>query len=823
MFPLTQAARIPGRPEYLLLACLIFLTRSGVTCGSDVQVNVGISDHQRMQRGKWGLMQAAFANSSDTDREVLVVVVPPSSRGLQYGRQVVIPAGCHRTCQWPVLMTDSDAPVFNFEYLVFEDPGGSGEIQRVSDEEVVRSFTVINPESRNGTAVGYRGLLTSFNESPRDRHGLETLANVLRNEAGQERMELTISAKDLDGYPEALESLDQLLITSQTLHDFPEACDAVRVWVQRGGRMWLFLDQTGMKTAHALLADTLPLTRIDETSTNVVKMKINKSESKQRYPERELTREFSEPVRQVRVIAGSGRTLWSVGDWPAVIEVPFGNGTVFVTTISPEAFVQMDGDQRSLPCARQIADRMFRDLKKDSPVSEQRLSSAAAGSIGYEVPSRAFAATVMLGFVALLTVAGTAAIWKSRPAWLLWAIPLLALFCTVPAVRVGARSRNVAPSTAIQQLFTSVVEGQTTLAADGVMSVYHPTPSAVHAKMKDFALLVPEHTNSENYYRRMVWTDRGESEWRNLRQAVGVRNYHIRSMKRLDQPPMLKMTLDQDGLSGQIDHSDALSASDMILAGLSPDRMSAHMQADRNFRVSPGNALAATEFVTGTILTDTQKRRASVYKDLFRTADRTTYPDRLSLLYWSDLVNPSIRLGEEVTRRNGSVLVALPVDLQPPAVNTDFTIPAALLPYQTVFDDQGGLSRAYSNPHREWRQREVAGVTLLEFKVPEVCRPFHATGGTLVIRLNAGSRSVILSMGSRDHPALIRTFNSPAGLYPLALSPDHLNSIVKTGSVYLRMDVSETDSSDSFESTRDRDDYWKVDRMMLTLNGVRKE
>ena len=324
-----------------------------------------------------------------------------------------------------------------------------------------RGFAVVNPEARNGQTVGYRGLLTSFDESRRDLRGLEAVIDILRDEAHFEKMGITFTASDLDGYPEALECLEQLLITSQRLHHFPEACDAIRVWIQRGGRMWLFLDQTGMETAHALLGDALPLTRIDETSSNVMKLEIEPAASGQSSSEGALIREFAEPVRLVRVIADGGRTLWSVDGWPAVVELPFGNGTVFVTTISPEVFAQIDDNRMSFPCARQIANGMIRVSEKPSPVSEERLGFAAAGSIGYEVPSRLFAAAVMLAFVASLLTTGIVLLRKDRTAWLLWGIPLLAFVCAVPAVWVGGRSRSVAPPTAIHQRVAAVVAGQT--------------------------------------------------------------------------------------------------------------------------------------------------------------------------------------------------------------------------------------------------------------------------------------------------------------------------------------------------------------------------
>ncbi|HIK91726.1 MAG TPA: hypothetical protein EYG03_07070, partial [Planctomycetes bacterium] len=328
---------------------------SATVADDDIGVKVGIGGLQRVLQGDWGLVQGTFSNKSDDDKEVLAVVIPAFSHGLQYSRRVVIPARTRRMCQWPVLMPERDTESFDFEYLVFEDPDGAGPIKRVLGEYVTRELSVNRLPSQTSSPIGYRGLLTSGDETPRDIYYIQELADTLRRESGYDRMEIMFEPKHVDGYPEALECLEQLLITSRTLHQFPAACDAIRVWTQRGGKTWLFVDQTGMDTVRALLGDALPLTKIDETSANVMKLDINPSEPVGHSPEREVLREFDEPVRLVRVIAEKGRVIWTVDGWPAVIELPFGNGTVVVSTVSPEVFVQHDGGTRTLPCARQIS------------------------------------------------------------------------------------------------------------------------------------------------------------------------------------------------------------------------------------------------------------------------------------------------------------------------------------------------------------------------------------------------------------------------------------------------------------------------------------
>lgn len=807
------------------VCCAVFLCVSGASVADDIGIRIGPGGAERMVRGKWGIVKALLSNKSDLDKEVLAVVIPEYGNGMQYSRRVIIPSKTHRICQWPVLIPEHETSVFNFEYLLFDDAEGEGPVKREFGEQITRDFSVINPETRTQKRVGYRGLLVSDHETERDRYYMNALADTLRIEAGYERMGLTLRPDHIDGYPESLESMEQLLISSRTLHHYPDVCDAVRVWTQRGGRTWLLLDQTGMDTVHALLGDALSLTRIDETSMNSVKLEINPEESLQRHRQREVVREFDEPVRLVRVVVEGGSTIWSIDGWPAVIELQMGLGKVIVTTISPEVFVQIKGGRKTLPCANHIAAALFQNMKTEPRISDEKLGLAAAGYIGYSVPSRGFAGIVMLGFAGLLSVAGFLLLSRDQAASMLWTIPLLALLCAAPAAWIGSRSRSVAPPTAVQQQLIHHVKGQSTLAADGLTSIFQPSPAELSIRMKDFSLLIPSDLTSEVSDRRIVWTDRGEAEWFNLSQPAGVRNYKTRTLRRLERPGKINATFDGNGLTGLIDLSDDIVPTDAILAGTSADRMLAHVENDGTFRVGPEDLLASTEYVSGTILSDVQKRHASIYAGLFSIEKQdVAYPSELTLLYWTRQLKPPITVGDESTRQEGSVLITQPIRLQPPPVNEQITIPTTLLPYRVVIDERGGMSGAYSNRNRTWQQREQAGRPLLEFRIPDVCQPFHASGATLDIRISAGSRQVSVFLGSQQDPKLLETLSSPAGLVTLDVPAEHLNPAVAGGSVFVRMEIGEADlGEDATATVSERDDYWSIDRVLLTLRGARTQ
>ncbi|MCA9050954.1 MAG: hypothetical protein KDA89_19590, partial [Planctomycetaceae bacterium] len=790
--------------------------------GDQIHISVAAGGPNRYMRNRWGLVQGTFRNKSDTEQEVLAVVIPKNSGGIQYARRVRVPPNSRRTCQWPVLVPDVPARTFDFEYLTFRDSDGTGAVDRALGEEVVRSFTVLNPETRNVETSGYRGLIVSGDESEHDRSYLEILLDTLRAEVRSDPMALTIDAETLDGYPEALECLDQLVITSRNLHERSDACDAIRVWTQRGGRTWLCVDQTGSDTVRALLGDALPLTIVDETTLNHVEMKIAPS-APERHTERSVTRDFPNPVRLVRAIAERGETHWTVDDWPIVVELPFGNGTFLLTFMSPEVYVQVEGGRRTLPCAVQISECLFRSSGGDSLIQQTVLADAAASQIGYSVPSRSFAAVVMLSFVVLMTVAGLRLYRQDAATRLSWIIPALSVLCAVPAVWSGHRSRNVAPSTAVDQLVMTSVDGQTVLAADGLTSVYQPAPTSLSVQMNDYAIMMPDTTaDSGEGIRRIVWTDLGQSRWENLSQDAGIRNFQVRSLTRLETPEAVKAVLTERGLTGQLTGTDPRGISDPLLAGEAPDRAAVILHPDGSFTSSQKDVLAPNEFVTGTILSDAQKRHSRVYEELFRTKGRDyMFPDRPALMFWTASPSGSVGIGESQTQRIGTSLVIRNIELTPPAADTPITIPATLLPLKSVRNADGGVGLAFSNRHREWLQQEAASTTLLEVRLPEVCLPFDADAGEITLRISAGSRKVRLLCGRRTAPTEVATLDSPAGLFTLPLTSEHLTGLSEDGLLYILLEVGAAEVEEE-EEMGVREDHWRVERLLVSLHGQRR-
>jgi hypothetical protein len=810
-----------------VLGTLCFLT--GEMCVADNPgVRVTMGGHMRAVSGRWALLKAVVRNSNDVDAESVAIVIPQNGADLQFAARVVTPANTMREFQWPVWIPVQNGPSLELDYIVMDGSEEEGVIQRRFGEEAIRSFGVPNPAHASPQSGGFGGWLTVRGET---RHDNEMIAHFLatnRIEMGLGSMIREFAPEVIDGYPEGLDSLDQLVISTSELTSIPEACEAVGLWIQRGGQAVVMVDQTGTEVVSALLGDGFPLSLIDTTTTNSIDLvsHLKNSGPADDAAAETLQRTFDEPVTLVRAIVESGTTLWSADGWPVAVELPLGKGRVFLTFLSAEAFlIPGDSESQSYSVAANghyIRESVFGPAPQDPLVEESVLVEAGVSRIGYEVPTRSLAAVITLGFSCVLLVGGVLAVRRFQAESLIWVVPLLALLASVPAAIKGIASRNVAPATTITQDIVEVAPGQTSLAITGLSTFYQPEPQSVDIRLSQYSILgVGTHQSSVS--ERMVWSDRGEGVWKNPEQPAGILHYPVRSVLQLNEPSRALATFDENGLTGTLTNSDQFQPEDCIVAGLSPDYMSAAFAAGDSFRATADDMLPHGVFSQESLLSDEEVRRGNVYNSLFRLRSNSpAFPQTPSLLFWSSHLKASAIESEQSARQESSVLLIQPIQLTAPAANTAFVIPATFLPYQAVQDAEGGVSAAYGNRRRVWQRRKSAGTTLLEFTVPKVCQPFVGESVSVDLRISAGSREVSLLGGPRDNLQKFESLESPVGLFHVDYPAELLQATAETGKIYLQIEIGDVSIADEGDVTqKERDDFWEVDRVMMTARGTR--
>jgi len=777
--------------------------------------------------GRWGVAKASFVNPGDTPTSNLLVVTPEGSEGLQYARKIEIPAGAAFDSIWPVRVSNK-AVNGNSEFQYLHFPGGvdDGVIRHQQFDGQIPTFTGI---VRNGPA-GLSGWISDFNQPTGADDGIQQMLSAMRLEKYGDQTILPSPAWDLTERTECLDSLDNLAVSDPELKRFPQACESIRLWVQRGGRLLILLDCTGSEVADLLIGDCLPLNVVGETTTNKVQLDLNPDYPLNQYPVRTVTREFQEPIRYVRVIPEAGETIWSVDGWPVAIRARLGSGCVVVTTISASVFVQQqsttpgkESTHGIIASSRRMHEALF-NPRPEPLISESVAAKLAAEKIGYEIPSKRVALMFLMVFPVTLTVVCIVFQRRGEGQHIVWALPAVAVLAAIPAVAFGLRIRAVAPPTIIETRVIQSSPGQSRLASDGYATVYVPEPTNLRVISATGARLdVPAEVTNRDY-KRLVWSGPAESSWENLNQTTGLRTFPVQAVRELKSPWRALATFDENGIIGQLIIDDPAVMTDPLLVGAGADHMALTLDRKGEFRGGASDVLPPGQFAKSALVSEEQVYRASLLESVFSSGSRLEpFPAESSLLFWDESQEPDLEIGNDSARRKRSTLIVQTLALQPPETGRMITIPSPLLPFRSIATSVGSFSGAFDNTRRYWLPQESPGLILLEFQIPSVCVPLQVEAADVLLLIHAPSRVVTAESGPRDSLQRVAEIKSPLGTQSISLPVELIRESGLAGRLYLQISVSGLDASLKSDSlTGEQDDSWQIKRVSLTLKGRRQ-
>ena len=130
----------------------------------------------------------------------------------------------------------------------------------------------------------------------------------------------------------------------------------------------------------------------------------------------------------------------------------------------------------------------------------------------------------------------------------------------------------------------------------------------------------PDPTNRN--YRRLVWTGVDTCHWEGLKQPDGIRTFSERSLETLERPLSATATFDENGVVGKLDSGGFSETGDLIIAGMGQDRMSLTVDSAGQFQGTPDDVLAIGDFLGQSLVSDQQRRRASVYASMFENTEK---------------------------------------------------------------------------------------------------------------------------------------------------------------------------------------------------------
>ncbi len=783
----------------------------------------------RFRPDHWGMVKGRIQNASDQPATSLTVVTPAGSEGLQFARQLTLPAKVAFESSWPVYVREAKASGgVEFQYLFFPEGQDDGVIRRESHSSEIPSFHGMTQMD----LLPLSGLMANSGSYNEDDTPVYDLMGVMRYAAMANKGVTSINSAEVTAAPECLDAMDQIAVTNPALVNFPQACEALRAWMLRGGRLLIAADRTGPEVVDALLGDSLPMSFVGETSTNSLTLDLNPEYPQSQYPVRSVAREYPEPVRYLRVIPEPCEKIWTVDGWPVAMTKNLGRGSVLVTTISAQVFFDpvqyektSDPFHALIASSRRMQEVMF--TKRLAPnIDETTASDQAASMIGYRIPSRNVAVLLLAIFPVAMLIVGLFLQRRNSGERLIIAVPAMAIITALPAALVGFQIRNVAPATVIESVVINSAQGFTDLPADGFASVFVPSPRDLGVSAENGTRLDALKDNTNSDYRRMTWHGPGDVSWGKFLQPAGLRTYSLNSVRRLGKPFRVRATLDESGLTGTLRAQEGMSPGDPILAGMNRENLALDLDDSGQLRGTPDNALLSGQYFRSSLLSDDERYRSTLLNAVFNSTQEVqeaAFPSEPSVLFWDKSDDHVLHFEGDDVRRQRTVLVVHPLELYPPEAGKPFLIPPQLLTYRSVANDDGGVGSSYANLRRRWQPQESASKTMLEFHIPDACRPLVPESGELKLLIRAGSRFVKILSGDRSNLQTIAELTSPLGMQSVSIPGELIQSTCLQGKLFLQIQVSDIDSEiKSDDMTGEQDDSWQIERVLLTLKGQRK-
>ena len=610
---------------------------------------------------------------------------------------------------------------------------------------------------------------------------------------------------------EAYEGVDQLVLASNRLSADPGGRQALREWVQRGGRLWIPLDLVQQQTVTDLFGDILNVSVIDRTSLTSVRFEMGPGNPYLLSPE---TTEFEKPVAFVRALAPQQQVFYTVNGWPAAFMTELGRGKIVFTTLGPRAWTRprRPGDPPStyrdylqLPVPLVPMQFLAQEIlmRADQPLLETGdLRPFVKDQIGYQVTNRL---TVVLVFGLFFVGMGAATVVLARRGTLEhlgWLAPLFAVGAAGAFVLLGERSRSAVPPTVAVAQVVLTEPGTGDAQATGSIGVFQPglEPSTVIGA-SDGGQFDLDFTGLEGRVHSRVQTDLDRWHWDNLELPTGVRLAPFKYTVPIHKPTKAVLRFGPRGVEGHVDAGAFHPLEDILVT--TPGRHALPMRVSEDGTLHPDgeDSLQSGHLLTSGLLSDRQRARQAIYEKVMTSPQPRTI--RSLLLAWTDPIDTHFTLVTNA-RTTGMALLAIPLQFEQTPPETAVTVPFTFVDCTKV----GGDGRLIPAP----TESRIASNFKLRFQIPDAVRPMTVENARLSVRLNAPLREVAISGFAGAEQVPLRRMSSPSGTEQIEITDPRLLQADSGGALYVNIEVG------GVRSEVDRD-MWRLEWAGLEVRG----
>ncbi len=792
----------------------------------DVAVSVNPGGMQQFVPGRWSMMSVSGLNHSDDDSEELVVVQLGDDIQRQYARRLWIPANSRRQAWMPIQIDAANIGKkrIDMSSIRLKDDGQNESFQANVVGEPISKRSLRLSKSGSQTAV-LSGAPRSY--GPVDDKSRRLVAAIydIRDACAIDFDQSELAnyrSSFLPPHPQAFDTLDQLVLTSDYFLNDSTSVDRIGQWLRAGGKLWVMVDQMSTESLLQLFNNNPCFTSIDRVELNEFEIhQLNRETGESFMFDRW---QGDQPIEMVRGIAKADQVICTIDGWPALFTKQVGKGEVLFSTLDVGALI---ADHSPLISVRTAFDDFFVP-PLDDPRHAAVMQPLVDTEIGYRIPTRGIVMMV-LGTQWLLVLA--IGIWLAKQRSLdrmAIVIPISVAVATASLVWMGKRNAGEIPPTFASGQFAQVILGGSEVLVDSISAIYSNTKQPVQltaSPRTKMSLQDATHWNNT----RQLWTDNGNSQWMHLTQPPGVvRHINSESHIRLDQPWTFHCQFDETGFVGQLAGPAVDRCQDaVIVSNTAPALALSHR--DGHWVGSADDILSPGQFFSGSLLTEQQRQRQTVLRGLLSNEKRL-FGRTPTLLFWTDAQDFGLKIGEPFVQR-GSALVAMPLQFDRPASGSPFRVPANFVRMEVAATEKG-FSTLYNPQTGQWLQeRTKAQSTLLNCFPPSSLLPCELRSATIQLKMSAPSRTLQISVRSAEEDILLHRESNPNGLIEIKIDDPQSLSLTDEGALGVRIDISQTTQEQSATETSDSESLddqdtgldsrvWQIDFLHIAFDGV---
>lgn len=645
------------------------------------------------------------------------------------------------------------------------------------------------------------------------------LSVASRIQAGNTRQTANFDTRRMPICASDWDVIDTMIVSESGAMNDAAFVDSLKTFVSKGGRAWFMLDRINDEGLQPLLGHGQTCTTVDEVELNEFTVELIGGTAQ--FSKADRTVKSDRSLSMKRVLQTGGRVTHEVNGWPAAIWMQLGYGEILITTLDCEAWITANTEHRreilkqSPFKVRVWGNQLALEINAErQPMPLSETTDYVIKHIGNPVVPRSWVAVSLVSFCLVLGALGG---WRFLVGDLgLFGIlaPLAGAIASAGLLIASSYIRREIPESVPGLQLVHVAEDGSVLFVREQAAVYLEGESSMSLECDvDGRAVVDEQVTAGV----RTFETTGFQDWRLSNDAwpPGLWRYQSEFVLPADNF-VAQATLNENGVELTLPETPE-PLEDFVLGYVLGDPMLCTRESGRLFADGKLNA-DGNRWITGAIISDEQQRRLEVYREFFNPALRVGR--RGGVLYgWTRLWPGGPKWSRDLPRQ-GSALVAIPVQLATPRPGTELFVPHGLIQLRRN-PNELGQTFAFNDETGRWAQELTMKTNArLQFVLPSQIVPFTAKSFEIQLDIRAPKRDVrLVGNASGQTPVEIVRLESPSIPWTGTITDPAILADASDGILDIQLEISDRMDIENQEQ-QSNVVAWQVDRLHLSVRGA---